>query len=186
MQRGDRGNTPMAKQGERRVPCAGAVEHLRRLPRAELLEVDAGREAGAETENHQRAGLVLSPAHRRLERVQKRVANSVALVRPIEPQPSDTVTQLVSHSAFGTHSCASYWHRTSPSRLSQSICVGLELRKGQQYVVPLMHSPNKEASSDNPWALLVLILMFTASSENFTASGGSLRPLTLRACSPSG
>src|SRR3984893_13425555 len=83
VQRGDRGETPMAKQGESSVPGAGAVEHLRRLPRAELLEVDAGREAGAVTENHRRAGLVLSPAHRRLERGQKGVANSVALVRPI-------------------------------------------------------------------------------------------------------
>ena len=56
-------------------------------------------------ENHQRPGLVLSPAHSRLKLGQKRLADRVALVRPIQPEPSDASTQLVGNSAFGVHSC---------------------------------------------------------------------------------
>src|SRR5260221_4781567 len=100
-------------------------------------------EAGGGAEIRLGAGLVLSPAHRRPERGQQRSADSVALVQPIESEPGDTVTQLVSHSALGTHSCASYWHQTPPWRLGRSICVGLELQKVQQEVVPLASNVGK-------------------------------------------
>ena len=54
-------------------------------------------------ENHQRPGLVLSPAHGRLKPGQKRLVNRVALVRPIQPEPSDASTQLLGNSASGIH-----------------------------------------------------------------------------------
>jgi hypothetical protein len=67
-----------------------------------LCQVEARREARAVAENHERAGLVLSPAHRRLERGQKCLAERIALVRPVQPEPSDAVTQFIGNIAFGT------------------------------------------------------------------------------------
>ena len=85
------------------MPLAGVVKHLPRLPRAVLGEVEAGGEAGTVAENHQRPGLLLSPAHSRLKPGQKHLADRVALVRPIQPEPSDASTQLLGNSAFGVH-----------------------------------------------------------------------------------
>ena len=67
-----------------------------------LREVEAGREAWAVAENHKRASLALSPAHRCLERGQKCLADRIALVRPVQPEPSDAVTQFIGNIAFGT------------------------------------------------------------------------------------
>jgi hypothetical protein len=51
-------------------------------------------------ENHQRSGFVLSPAHHCLKLGQERLADRVALVRPIESEPSDGVPQFVGNTAF--------------------------------------------------------------------------------------
>ena len=71
------------------------VEHLGRVAGAVLGKVEAGAEAGAVAEDHQRAGLPLGAARGRFELGQQRVVDGVALSRTVQADPGDAVAEFI-------------------------------------------------------------------------------------------